>query len=319
MVFFQGFNFDTVLAIISCITGIVALFLGGTAYKNCKISKNTIKQKKKFDDGSTDNSITVGGDYSHNEGISETGLLSVMDKMNAMTSVSFSAALDEAYRMFQAKCDDNLHTIMEKTEKIIKEQKLNLGGYSKIDWIHVYFESAKNASNTYLQDVWAKVLALELAEPGSFSFKTLSVLKSMSDEDFRLFESLCSLQINGTILRGEDTEAILKWTSQIKLSEMGLLSLNHSRRWYTVSSKDGNIIQDVERGIIIILRNESEKEVNVEYDCYFLTTAAAELQKIASYIPNNEYFSYFYDTLKKRYGKTVCMSMHKIQGIDDEG
>ena len=117
MEFFHGFNFDTVLAIISCITGIVALFLGGTAYKNCKISKNTVKQKKKFDAGSTDNSITVGGDYNHSEGISETGLISVIDKMNAMTSASFSTALDGAYTMFQAKCDDNLHTIMEKTEK----------------------------------------------------------------------------------------------------------------------------------------------------------------------------------------------------------
>ena len=48
MGFFQGFNFDTVLAIISCITGIIALFLGYTVYKNCKVNKNTVKQKKKF-------------------------------------------------------------------------------------------------------------------------------------------------------------------------------------------------------------------------------------------------------------------------------
>ena len=316
MGFFQGFNFDTVLAIISCITGIVALFLGGTAYKNCRISKNSIKQKKEFNDDSTDNSITVGGDYNHNEGISETGLLSVMDRMNAMTSASFSTALDEAYTMFQAKCDDNLHTIMEKTEEIIKEQKLNLGGYSKIDWIHVYFESAKNASNTYMQDVWAKVLALELAEPGSFSFKTLSVLKSMSDEDFRLFETLCSLQINGTILQGEDTENILKWTSQIKLSEMGLLSLNYSRRWYAVPPNGMSEIQDVERGHIILLENKSEKEINVEYNCYFITTAATELQKIASYIPNKGYFDYFCDTLKKEYEDTICISLHKLAETD---
>ena len=173
MVFFQGFNFDTVLAIISCITGIVALFLGGTAYKNCKISKNTIEQKKKFDDGSTDNSITVGGDYNHNEGISETGLLSVMDRMNAMTSASFSTALDEAYTMFQAKCDDNLHIIMDKTEKIIKEQKLNLGGYSKIDWIHVYFELAKNASNTYdCYDEWQWNYSLSFSQRIGSLFNT---------------------------------------------------------------------------------------------------------------------------------------------------
>ena len=39
----QEFNFDTVLAIISCITGIIALFLGGIVYKNCKVNQNTVK------------------------------------------------------------------------------------------------------------------------------------------------------------------------------------------------------------------------------------------------------------------------------------
>lgn len=312
MTFFQELNFDRVLTIISCITGILALFLSSTVYKKCKVNENTTKQKKKFKDNSADNSVTVGGDYTRNEGVSETALISVVEQMRAMTNESFSVAVDGVYTMFQAKCDDNLHTIMQKTEQIIKEQKLTLGGYSKIDWIHVYFEAAKNTSNTYMQDVWAKVLARELSTPGSFSFKTLEVLKNMTDEDFYLFESLCRLQINGTILQGKDTEELLEWTSQIKLSEMGLLSLNHSRRWYAVPSKGFNAIQDAERGILVLLENKSEEEVEVEYNCYFLTTAATELQKIASYTPNNEYFHKFSDVLKQRYEKTVCISSHQI-------
>ena len=41
MTFFQELNFDRVLSIISCITGIVALFLSSTVYKKCKINENT--------------------------------------------------------------------------------------------------------------------------------------------------------------------------------------------------------------------------------------------------------------------------------------
>ena len=237
MEFFQGFNFDTVLAIISCITGIVALFLGGTAYKNCKISKNTVKQKKKFDDGSTDNSITVGGDYNHSEGISETGLISVMDKMNAMTSASFSTALDGAYTMFQAKCDDNLRTIMEKTEKIIKAQKLNLGGYSKIDWIHVYFESAKNTSDTYMQEIWARVLAKELSQPDSFSYKTLDALKNMSSEEFKLFEKIKRLMLWSELAQGDYLKNNgMHWYYLQKLKEFGLLNLEPSSRTINIKA-----------------------------------------------------------------------------------
>ena len=38
--FFEPFNFDTLLALISCIAGIVALFVGGKAYKNYKALNN---------------------------------------------------------------------------------------------------------------------------------------------------------------------------------------------------------------------------------------------------------------------------------------
>ena len=319
MEFFQEFNFDTVLAIISCITGIIALFLGGIAYKNCKVNKNTVKQKKKFKDNSADNSVTVGGDYTHNEGVSETALISVVEQMRAMTNESFSVAIDGVYTMFQAKCDDNLHTIVEKTEQIIKEQKLTLGGYSKIDWIHVYFESAKNTSNTYMQDVWAKVLARELSAPGSFSFKTLGVLKNMTDEDFHLFEKLCSLQNNGTILQGYDTEAIIEWTNQIKLSEMGLLNLNNSKRWYVIEPNKENSIPDFDRRLAIVLRSKIQEEVNIEYHCYFLSCVAIELLNIASYTPSNEYFRILYKTLKKDYEKTADISMHQIIYGDETG
>ena len=46
--FFQGFNFDTLLSLISCVTGVVALFLGGAAYNQCRIIKNSFNDKKEF-------------------------------------------------------------------------------------------------------------------------------------------------------------------------------------------------------------------------------------------------------------------------------
>ena len=80
MSFFQGFNFDTVLAIISCLTGIIALFVGGTAYKKCKINNNSIKYKKTFGADCQDHSITVGGDYC--EGINDKSLAIIMKQLS---------------------------------------------------------------------------------------------------------------------------------------------------------------------------------------------------------------------------------------------
>ena len=64
--FFQGFNFDTLLAIISCVTGIVALFLGNKAYQSCKRFNKSFNDKKKFKAGGTDNSQKAAGDIINN-------------------------------------------------------------------------------------------------------------------------------------------------------------------------------------------------------------------------------------------------------------
>lgn len=321
MGFFQGFNLDTVIALISCITGIVALFLSSAAYNNCKINKNTVKQKKKYDDGSTDNSMNFGGDYNHSEGISETGLISVMDKMNAMTSASFSVALDGAYTMFQAKCDDNLHTIMEKTEKIIKEQKLNLGGYSKIDWIHVYFESAKNTSDTYMQEIWARVLAKELSHPDSFSYKTLDALKNMSSEEFKLFEKthrlmLWSILANGDYLKSNG----IFWYYMQKLKEFGLLNLETSSQTVNIKANaEVHFIINYEYVMFIKNNNSQEKSFNIP--CYTFSNVAIELSKIVNRIPLE--LSFAIDVAKEiekiQKPQNIVVELHKIVRIDDRG
>lgn len=37
--------------------------------------------------------------------------------------------------------------IINETSRIVRENKINLGAYTKIDWINVYFEKAKNTSD----------------------------------------------------------------------------------------------------------------------------------------------------------------------------
>ena len=318
MGFFQGFNFDTLLALISCITGIVALFLGGTAYKNCKVNQNTIKDKKKFKNGSTDNSVSVGGDY--HEGVSETGLITVMDKMKEMTSMSFSTALDGAYTMFQAKCDENLHQIMTETKRIVAEQKLNIAGYSKIDWIHIYFESAKNTSDTYMQSIWAKVLAKELSEPDSFSYKTLDSLKNMTENEFRLFEKLSAMTIYGAIVKGDYLDKYgFNWMTLQKLKEYGLISLDGSQRTVDVEAND-TAIQTINDQYLILFTNNNAKKIDNVIQCFLLTSVAKELLFVIS---ENTSVSSAIDVvaeIQKSANSNGCIvTLHKINYLFNNG
>lgn len=320
MNFFQGFNFDTVLAIISCITGIVALFLGGTAYKNCKVNKNTLKQKKKFEDNSADNSITVGGDYTHNEGVTETALVSVVEQMRAMTNESFSIAVDGVYTMFQAKCDDNLHTIMAKTEQIINEQKLTLGGYSKIDWIHVYFEAAKNTSDTYMQEIWARVLAKELSQPDSFSYKTLDALKNMSSEEFKLFEKIHRIMLWSTLAKGDYLKNNgMLWYYLQKLKEFGLLNLEDSSRTINLeANSDVKFIVNLE--YVVFIKNKNEQKKSFDMPCYLFTNVALELSSVTNRLPLELDFviALAKEIEKVRKPESIVVELYKIVRFADD-
>ena len=61
------------------------------------------------------------------------------------------------------------------------------------DWVSRFFDECKDVSNEELQKVWARILAKEVASPGSCSRKTLSILKDLSAKDADLFNRICNL------------------------------------------------------------------------------------------------------------------------------
>lgn len=301
--FFVGFNFDTLLALISCVTGIVALFLGGSAYRNCKEIKNSFNDKKKFGDGGTDNSQKAAGDIINNN--------CDMNAIATLTSANFSTALNEAYKMFELQSEINLKNIIEETEKIIREKKLELSGYTKLDWINVYFESAKNASDIYMQDVWAKVLVGELESPGMFSYKTLDVLKNMSKEDFLLFEKMCSVQVEGVIVRGNAYKNHgLQWMNCLKLCELGLLSLDGTERTWELS---GKAIQPMFlNNFTIVLKNKSDSIQKVTFEVFVLTYAARELLNIVEFVYDKSFVEDVVEDIKKYNSDKVEYEIQKV-------
>jgi hypothetical protein len=61
------------------------------------------------------------------------------------------------------------------------------------DWTADFFEQCKNVSNEKMQSVWSKVLAGEVTHPGSFSRRTLSFVRKLSQREADLFTKFCSL------------------------------------------------------------------------------------------------------------------------------
>jgi hypothetical protein len=59
------------------------------------------------------------------------------------------------------------------------------------DWTSRFFEECQDISDAQMQQIWARIMAGEVARPGSFSPKTLSIVRDLTKTDANLFARLC--------------------------------------------------------------------------------------------------------------------------------
>ena len=308
MPFYQGFTLDTLLGTISVMLGVVALFVGGKAYHDCVSFKNALNNSNEFFDSSEDHSQRAGGNIINNT--CDTAALA------NLTAANFETSLKQAYTVFEQQSKTNLQQIIEETNRIIQEQKPNIAGLTKVDWINIYFESAKNTSDEYMQKVWARVLAKELESPGSFSFKTLDVLKNMSADDFRLFEKMCSFGIGNQLL-SEDiyTDYGLTYSDRLKLKELGLLCFEESIRTYKIRPRGSNAI--IYENLYILLGNPNDEEIIIPANINIFSSVTRELMGVADYCVKEEYAIDFMNALHKINPKSH-LSLHELF-VDEQG
>ena len=95
------------------------------------------------------------------------------------------------------------------------------------DWIVQFFNYAQDVGNEEMQTLWARLLAGEVAEPGSFSLRTLHTIKMLSPFDAALFEHLCNYLWNESIYLSFDSVSseTQAWLNDKRLSNNNLLHL----------------------------------------------------------------------------------------------
>ena len=63
-------------------------------------------------------------------------------------------------------------------------------------WTSSFSEAAQDVSDADMQELWARVLAGEVARPGTTSLRTMNVLRSLDQRTAQLFKRLCSLSVS---------------------------------------------------------------------------------------------------------------------------
>lgn len=61
------------------------------------------------------------------------------------------------------------------------------------DWFHSFISMAENIYSPMMQELWGKILAVEVQRPGSFSMRSLETLTKLTQRDAGIFSKACKL------------------------------------------------------------------------------------------------------------------------------
>ena len=165
------------------------------------------------------------------------------------------------------------------------------------DWAFSFFQEAKDTSNADLQELWARILAHETANPGTCCKRTLSIVKRMELRDALAFKKLCrclftagSLPPFVIALEHGLQEIGLNIDEIHELSQLGLLIQNGP----SLSIRPEDVFQFGERRFKSVAANKQPFSTSI----YPLTSRGRELLAVADVKLADGYIDALRDHLK---------------------
>jgi hypothetical protein len=175
------------------------------------------------------------------------------------------------------------------------------------DWIYQFFNNCQDISNTEMQSLWAKLLANEVSQPGTFSLRTLSFVKNLSKEDADFFTSFCTfVWLDSTrdytpIVLGTEHEhskkAGLNYSVFSHLDSIGLITLNIALGYKFVELKEKEHLNYYGKNHILRIP-DGINDINV--GVALLTATGKELFPISGSKPSEEYRHLIVDCWRKK-------------------
>jgi len=221
-------------------------------------------------------------------------------------------------RLSHLRKQQNIESIIKKTLTYCANHDIR--ARTDYDWFNRYIGLAEDVSNPTMQDLWAKILAGELAKSGSFSYKALKTFRDMGIIDAKLLAKACSLALkdlskkNIRLISGAYQQpGLLNFfsktrQSQINLSQFGLnyadlLTLAENHLIYLQES-ESSIMDKEEKlnftfnGLPLKLSAQKDK---VCLQFYKFTPLGTELANLITDKPNEEFFTYLKKQLNQHF------------------
>jgi hypothetical protein len=159
------------------------------------------------------------------------------------------------------------------------------------DWIADFFDQCANVSDSQMQTIWSKILAGEVARPGTFSPRTLHAVRLLRKDDADLFTRVCRYVWVGSneiiyvhldeLNRYAEAQSDIYYASFIHLRSIGLVELQS----YLVRNLLGNERMSLDYHGERFLLYPTEA-IERALPIILLTSVGAELAPVAGATPD---------------------------------
>nr|WP_277988817.1 DUF2806 domain-containing protein [Ramlibacter ginsenosidimutans] len=165
------------------------------------------------------------------------------------------------------------------------------------DWKTRFFKFAEDVSSADMQEIWGKVLAGEVARPGSYSLRALDVLRALSRteaEAFQRFRYLCMDQ--GWVIklaRPEDHKEFgMSMHDLLALREAGLV-VDSEVLSVKINVPDAPPNPDDSplryNGKVVVMRHRKSGSITLSLAVLQLTQVGMQLMRLVEPLPNMAY------------------------------
>lgn len=217
---------------------------------------------------------------------------------------------------------NNFLTIAKKADCYYQDHpRINTGAKYDFDWFVRFYEATGSVSDDAMQHLWAKILAGEIAQPSSFSLKTIDVMKNLSKKDAELFVKICShsFAMNESVYFLPNENEYLKcagitYANIMKLNELGLMFNNGFISFDLSISNEPQILM-INHDLIMMIASSSGKPEKASITQYPFTEVGKELSTLINESASDEDFLKYGELLSR--DKSLDISVHKV--INREG
>ncbi len=184
----------------------------------------------------------------------------------------------------------NIESVLDKTYTALECTDAVVADPVCVDWISSFFDFVANVSDSEMQVLWSKLLQGEISCPGSFSIRTLDLLRKMTTYEANIFKKVVPYILKGTDSNSFDGNAfyLLDDISEHKpeltfgdigiLKAAGIISYDSIAFNCILQPNETEAIENLNKKITI--KNIGNNEIKITNGVYVLTEFGRDLYKI---------------------------------------